>query len=190
MSVLSQLIEHPSYAEDQRWSHFVLISHVLERGFQSGALFGAIYGAGRHLYLRRSPSKQPPFNVRVFRSMGVGSAVGVGLMTLGLSARMLGQEHIEWQDRAWRLLENQGQVECDRYSAAGAATVAAVGISRQGLNPANWRMLVGGAGFGSLLGIAGYMIYRHGIKRGQWEEAAEKVVEQINPGMPLESQKK
>lgn len=105
---------------------------------------------------------------------------------------MWGRENIEWQDRAWRLLENKGQVECDTFATegavAGVAGVAAV-TWRHGVRAAGWRTIVGGAGVGSLVGVIGYMGWRHGVKGGKWEEAVETVAEEVNPAMLVQARK-
>ena len=85
---------------------------------------------------------------------------------------MWGREEIEWKDRSWRLLENKGQLEVDTWSAAGvgAGTIALV-TSSWGRG-AGWRVQVGSCGMGATVGMLGYMIWRHGIKGGKWEDEA------------------
>jgi len=78
--------------------------------------------------------------------------------------RMRGREEIEWQDRAWRLLENKGQVECDDWTYPGMALGLAVAASKG--KSLGWRGLAGGAGLGGLVGMVGYMGWRYGVKRG------------------------
>lgn len=102
---------------------------------------------------------------------------------------MWGREKIEWQDRAWRLLENKGQVECDDFAAGGAVVgLLGAGWGMRGVG-LGWRGVVGGAGVGSLVGVMGYMGWRYGVKRRQWEEAVEKAVEEVNPAMPVLDEK-
>lgn len=115
--------------------------------------------------------------------------MGIAFLAVGLEARMWGREHIEWQDRSWRLLENKGQLECDTSSAEGAVVGAGAVAWRQGFRQAGWRMLVGGAGLGGLAGVVGYMGWRYGVKGGKWEDAAVAVVEELNPAMPVESER-
>ncbi len=100
--------------------------------------------------------------------MGVGSLVGTGLLSTVLAARMWDKEPIEWADRSWRLLENKGQVEVDDWGYSGAilgATAATLAKSNMG-----WRGILGGTGLGSLIGVGGYMVYRHGINGGKWQD--------------------
>lgn len=91
---------------------------------------------------------------------------------------MWGREEIEWRDRAWRLLENRGQVEVDNWGLAGMG-LGAVGVSllrRKGVRGwRGWRMGVGALGMGSTAGVLGYMVWRHGVKGGKWEEAVPDI---------------
>lgn len=184
MSVPSRFFPHPPYAEDQPLSKLILSTHVLSRGFQTGALFGALTGTVRHIYTR--PTTTTLLSA-LLRSSGVGGAIGIAFLAVGLEARMWGREHIEWQDRSWRLLENKGQVECDTFSAEGAIVGAGAVAWRQGFRQAGWRILVGGAGLGGLAGVVGYMGWRYGVKSGKWEDAALAVAEELNPAMPVDS---
>ena len=125
----------------------------------------------------------------MLRSAGVGGAVGVAALAVATGIRMWGREKIEWQDRAWRLLENKGQVECDTFAAEGGVGGVAAVAWRHGVTTAGWRTLVGGAGLGSLMGVIGYMGWRYGVKGGKWEEAVEMVAEEVNPAMPAQAGK-
>ena len=186
MSIPSRFFPHPPYAEDQPLSKSILSIHVLSRGFQTGALFGGLTGTVRHIYTRPTTTTILP---AVLRSSGVGGAIGIAFLAVGLEARMLGRENIEWQDRSWRLLENKGQVECDTFSAEGALVGEGTVAWRYGVRQAGWRMLVGGAGLGGLVGVVGYMGWRYGVKGGKWEDAALAVAEELNPAMPMDSER-
>lgn len=110
--------------------------------------------------------------------MGTASAVGLGLMGLALAGRMRGREHIEWRDRAWRLLENPGQLETDDWTYGGAAAgLVALGLWRRagaketgGGRGGGWRAVAGAAGLGSLAGTVGYMVWRYGVHAGKFPE--------------------
>jgi len=190
MAIPTHYLPHPPYAEDQPYSHLILTTHILSRGFQTGALVGSLLGTARHLYTHRTTALLLP---SLLRSSSIGGAVGVGAMAVAVPVRMWGREQIEWQDRSWRLLENRGQVECDVFSSVGAVVGAGVVAGRgwRGMvGGAGWRGMVGGAGLGGLLGVVGYMGWRHGVKRGEWEEVVGKVVEEVNPVMPVEGKTK
>lgn len=94
---------------------------------------------------------------------------------MGLPIRMWRREDIEWKDRAWRLLENKGQMEVDDWGVVGAA-VGGVGVLARGvsLSSSSW-MRIGGLGMGSTVGVVGYMIWRHGVHGGKWEEAVPDI---------------
>lgn len=90
-------------------------------------------------------------------------------MTIVLPIRMAGKERIEWQDRAWRLLENKGQVEVDTWSSIGMTAgfgMTAVIMRRNALRLEVWKHLVGGAALGNLAGVVGYLGWRYGVNGG------------------------
>jgi hypothetical protein len=169
---MSRFFPHPGYAEDQPFSHTVLATHVLSRGFQAGAGFGSLLSIP--IYLLRKPASPTvprlPFTPLLLRSAGNWSLVGSGLLSLALMGRMWGKEPIEWADRSWRLLENKGQVECDDWGYSGAVLGAAATYFSGSIQRLGWRGFLGGTGLGSLAGVSGYMIWRHGINGGKWEE--------------------
>lgn len=197
---MSILFPHPDYAEDQPLYRTILTTHVLYRGFQTGALVGSAVGASRYAYqsVFRKPASatvgvhtppsvgstataaaagaRPLFLPTLLRSAGVGAAVGTGALAVTLVARMWGREEIEWRDRSWRLLENKGQKEVDSLSLVGAlggaAAVALGGVGNAGATAAKagWRVVLGGAGLGSLLGVGAYMGWRYGVNGGKWPE--------------------
>lgn len=88
-----------------------------------------------------------------------------------LPMMMRGKEEIEWQDRAWRLLANRGQVEVDEWSlcGVGAGVVGLMWARKRGPDLKGWRRavrVVGGAGLGSLAGIGGLFLWRTMVPRG------------------------
>lgn len=125
-----------------------------------------------------------------------------GLTSAGLAARMYGREDIEWRDRAWRLLENRGQLETDDWTYPGmlagvAAYVAAVASTSTAKSPlllltkmGGTRGRVGGfllgalgsAGAGSLVGTAGYMGWRYGVHRGRFPDVQTREVVERGKG--------
>jgi len=81
---------------------------------------------------------------------------------------MWGREEIEWQDRSWRLLHNQGQVECDDWTYGGMALgLAAVAARGRGLE---LKSVVGVVGSGSILGMLGYLGWRYGVRGGKFDD--------------------
>lgn len=55
----------------------------------------------------------------LMRSTGLGSLAGAAVMAITLAGMMYAKTEIEWQDRAWRLLENEGQRGVDEWSLGG-----------------------------------------------------------------------
>lgn len=186
----SGLWPHTPYAEDQPLAHLILTTHVLHRGFQVGALGGLLTGSVRlAINLRRSnpgpaipsatkgaarvPPPSPRAGLLIARSTGIGGMIGIGLLSAILPYKMRGAELIQWQDRSWRLLENKGQVEVDRWSVAGGLMgIGAVVLAwRRGraLSSGKWNgwTLLGGVGEGSLAGVLGYIGWRYGLMRGE-----------------------
>ncbi|KAK2759606.1 hypothetical protein CKAH01_05393 [Colletotrichum kahawae] len=195
---MSRYFPHTAYAEDQPLSHTILGVHVLIRGYTTGAIVGLGAVSAGSLYSRIRGAAKPSVPTtasqsaaaaspamkralpRLLRKTGTASAVGLGLMGLALAGRMQGREDIEWRDRAWRLLENPGQLETDDWTYVGAAAgVAALGAWRlagaKGVG--GLRAAAGAAGLGSVAGTVGYMVWRYGMHAGKFPEyvPAEKV---------------
>lgn len=170
---MSRLFPHPAYAEDQPLSKTILTTHVMYRGLQSGAFVGILSGSVRSLLvMRRSrvpvAAAIPNAAGMIQRHSGVGALIGVGLMVIGLPARMWGRQDIEWRDRSWRLLENAGQMEVDDWSLVGTALGAAYAVATvPASDPSRFIRILGGTGIGSMTGVAGYMVWRYGIRGGK-----------------------
>lgn len=158
---MSRLFPHPPYAEDQPYHHTILTTHVLSRGFATGAGVGAAVFSVRRLV--SSPPR--PALSSLLRSAGTGALVGTGLLGVALLGRMRGREEIEWRDRSWRLLENSGQVEADDWMALGAGVGGASVLVSKGLAGVGARGLLGGAGLGALGGMVGIALWRLGVKK-------------------------
>lgn len=168
---MSRLWPHPSYAEDQPFSRSILALHVLTRAGQTGALLGASIGTTipllRYFNILKAISTRS-LTSSLLRSTGVGTAAATAFLAVGLPIQMWGKEDIEWKDRSWRLLENQGQMECDdlTYPAMAAGGVLAASRGRA----MGWRGIVGGMGAGSVLGMVGYMGWRYVVHGGERED--------------------
>lgn len=166
---MSRFFPHASHAEEQTLSQTLLYSHVLYRGFQTGATLGltsvALRSAGRYIRGRSMVT-----GVASLATTGRWAVVTTLLMIPTTYGRMYGREEIEWQDRAWRLMEHEGQKEVDDWSLIGMA-VGGVASTRLSIanktGTARFLSMAGGAGIGSLAGVVGYMVWRYGICGGQ-----------------------
>ncbi|KAL8410035.1 hypothetical protein RB594_008216 [Gaeumannomyces avenae] len=185
---MSRLFPHADYAEDQPLHRTILATHVAARAATTGTLAGAAVLGARALLPKRAatPTTKTAATaptaaaLRLLRASGSGVAWATALAGLYLGASMARWEPIESQDRAWRLMENQGQLETDDWTVAGTAAgvVAATAVAssgggfRAGVRLLGWRGLLGAAGSGSVIGMVGYLGWRYGIKKGQREAVA------------------
>lgn len=96
----------------------------------------------------------------------------MGVVAIGLVARMWEREEIEWKAESWTLLENKGQVERDQWSAAGMGAGAIIMASRGYAKQVGWRGQVGSCGMGAAVGVLNYLVWRYGVKGGQWKDEA------------------
>ena len=162
---MSRYFPHSDYAEDQPYARTILTAHVLDRGFQTGAIFGLLTGSIRSLIRKQALAKT------VLLPTGYGAIIGTASMVPALAVRMYGREDIEWKDRSWRLLENEGQMEVDDWSSVGfVAGVVATARREAGrqVRAGRWVRLAGGAALGECVGIMGYMVWRYGVHGGKW----------------------
>lgn len=167
---MSRFFPHSTYAEEQPYAHTILWSHILYRGLQTGTTLVLAYSAGQHVYKTfRKSVKVPLFSTASLATPGRWAVVTTILMVPATIGQMWGREEIEWQDRSWRLLENKGQMEVDDWSLIGTLTGLAAGLRAQSGRGVALRA-AGGAGVGSMIGVVGYMVWRHGIHRGKWPE--------------------
>ena len=166
---MTTIFPQPQYAEDMPMStaYGILTTHVLIRGFAStdvvGALLPIIASPLRNWLGRPSPL---PLLSRVLRSAAVGSVGGTVFCAVSLGALMYGQPEIGWQDRSWRLRENQAQIAGDYGIIGGSAAGFALSASswrRGGLSHViqcgttrfvgRWVSPVGLSGLGAGLGM-------------------------------------
>ncbi|KAK1982705.1 hypothetical protein LZ30DRAFT_590033 [Colletotrichum cereale] len=169
---MSRYFPHTAYAEDQPLARTILTVHVLARGYTAGAVVGLGASAVGGLYTRirgaKAASPAPLTttlrSARLLRSTGTASAVGLGLMGIALAGRMRGRDDIEWRDRAWRLMANEGQLETDDWTYGGATTglLAAAATPRMRA-VGGLRAVAGAAGLGSVAGTVGYLVWRYGV---------------------------
>lgn len=184
---MSRPFPKAEYAEDQTLAHTILTTHVLHRGFQTGALLGALGGTALSFRKAASavasqthssapladasarPLTMPPSRIaRILGTTGRSSLWATGIMAVIMVPFMGTRTKIEWQDRSWRLLENEGQVLCDDFSVAGTVAGGVVAFARErgATQMGKGIRVVGGMGIGNLIGVAGYMVYRYGMKGG------------------------
>lgn len=163
-------------------SHTILTSHVLYRGFQTGAVVGHSLKLARSLFTKSGKLSGEPILASTLRSAGIGAVAGTALMIPGLYMRMQGRDEIEWKDRSWRLLEHEGQKAVDDCSIVGTA-VGAVAGARQLVSHEAARVkalkIIGGAGVGSIAGVVVYLGWYYGVMRG--EHLNKRSVVQTHP---------
>lgn len=169
---MSRFFRHTAFAEDQPYPKTILTTHVLTRGLTTGTLVSGAVVSLRHIVPRWRPSPATlaaaSLAPRLVSGAAVGGLVGVGLSGAALVGRMWGRDGIEWSDRSWRLLENQGQMETDDWT-YGFMALSLAGWTVRGM-PLGWRGAVGAMGWGSVAGMFGYMGWRHGANGGRFPD--------------------
>lgn len=138
---MDKLFDQAPYAEDQKYAKVILTTHVLHRGLAAGVPVGlAVAGIRRAL---GRPSS-------LLKASAAGAAGGIAILAVGLTGLMHDKQEIEWQDRSWRLLSNEGSNSTDIASISGAAAGALAATYRPPRLPVpNLARIVGGAGIGS-----------------------------------------
>jgi hypothetical protein len=162
---MSRYFPHSDYAEDQPYAKTILTAHVLDRGFQTGTILGLLTGSIRSLI------RKQPLAKGILLPTGYGALIGTASMVPALALRMYGREDIEWKDRSWRLLENEGQMEVDDWSSVGFVGGAVATARSEAFRVASkgrWVRFVGGAALGECVGIMGYLVWRYGVHGGKW----------------------
>jgi hypothetical protein len=154
---MDSLFEHGSYAEGQANAHAILYLHVMRAfsmSFSFVSLFRIPVSLARARY-SKTPIDMSKLIARTLQSSGRAFALGTTVGVLATWGRMRGREEIEWQDRAWRILENKGEVQTDWATMGGisAGAVAGVVAARRGAIPASvGSAMLEGAGAGSAVG--------------------------------------
>lgn len=149
---MTSLFPHPSHAEDQPNARTILYLHVLRASTMTFSFLSVPLTALSLLttHLRKQPLAPRHALSLLLRNSARGLVIGALAGPAMTWARMRGREEVEWQDRSWRLLENQGEVRTDweTMGAAGAAAarrgVVVLGVGRAAL---------GGAGLGLGSGV-------------------------------------
>lgn len=174
-NIMSRFYPHTPYAEEQPLAHFILTFHVLARAVTTGSFIGMTLVPVRSAIakMRSSPLPVTPLTQRLLLASGRSTAVTMGLLSLALVGRMWGREEIEWKDRSWRLLENQGQMETDDWTIGGMLAGGAVAAARKDVRMLGWRGVLGTVGGGSVVGLLGYLGWRYGVNGGKFPERKE-----------------
>ncbi|KAF2689328.1 hypothetical protein K458DRAFT_413632 [Lentithecium fluviatile CBS 122367] len=161
---MTSLYPHTPYAEDQPSAHAILYTHTIRAGAMAGT-FLSLFTAPASLLISRyrynTPLASATFIPRLLSHSGRGLLFGALFGAAATYGRMTGREEIEWQDRAWRLHENRGEMDTD-FVALGGAGVGALAAwaakSRGGLvGLSAGKAALGGAGLGMACGV-GYMV--------------------------------
>ncbi|KAJ3023960.1 UNVERIFIED_CONTAM: hypothetical protein HDU68_008359 [Siphonaria sp. JEL0065] len=168
---MDQLFETAAYAEEQSNAHLILHAHVAHRTVNALAAVTSIGLIGRKVL-----GNQKPLFASLLRGNAVAVLGGVALGAAMVEGRMQDKSPIEWQDRSWRLLNNKTQNEIDVASAGGAfsgAVLYGLGSKRTGL----FVRTLGGAGIGSIVGIASYAAFKKLDEAGLLEDVKKQVKE-------------
>lgn len=116
---MDKLFPHPEYPEDQPHSKIILTIHVLRSGLTAGSILSVLSGTLTTLYKEPSALLSSQHGNRLLVHASRGGVAGFILSGVMLTAMMRGKEDIEWKDRAWLLLDSEGQCEFDKWVVAG-----------------------------------------------------------------------
>lgn len=133
----------------------VLCAHVAQKGIQGGAVGGILIGVPLISFLRKIPLRTAWSRVMVSAPI-IGSFVTLSMLH-GLDySKPMGIDGVD--DRAYRIMHNQGQVKVDKYSTVGAAVGAGIGaVSLAGMSA-----VVAGASTGVAVGVLYYCVEKEG----------------------------
>jgi hypothetical protein len=157
---MTSLFSHTPYAEDQPSAHSILYLHAVRASAMSFtflSLFRIPITLASARY-RQIPITTSALIARTLHGSGRAFALGSLVGAVATWGRMRGREEIEWQDRAWRVLENEGEVKTDWVMLGGscAGAFASFVAARRGAIPMGvGSAMLGGAGVGSSIGKIG-----------------------------------
>jgi hypothetical protein len=159
---MTSLFPHPPYAEDQLYARSILYLHVMRASAMSFSFFSLLQFP---ISILAAQSRKTPvdYNIiisRTLKTAGRGLVLGTAAGAVMTWGRMRGREEIEWKNRSWRVLENDGEVKTDwvTLGAAGGGAVGAVIAARSGRIPVSvGSAMLGGAGVGMGTGVP-YMV--------------------------------
>lgn len=164
---MTSLFPHTPYAEDQVYAHSILYLHVMRASSMSFAFLSTLQIPITLFRNRRAPIDRATLLVRTLRTSGRAFALGAAAGAAMTWGRMRGREEIEWQDRSWRIIENEGEVKTD-WATIGAAGVGAaaslVAVRRGALPISTGSAVLGGVGLGASMGVP-FMIATYAMGR-------------------------
>ncbi|KAH7399008.1 hypothetical protein DE146DRAFT_514925 [Phaeosphaeria sp. MPI-PUGE-AT-0046c] len=155
---MDSIFAQAAYAEDQTNAHSILYLHVMRASAMSFTFLSLVqfpFDAARARY-QQTPADLTTLLTRTFRSSGRAFVIGTAAGALATWGRMRGMAEVEWQDRAWRILNNKGEMQTDWTTAGGLGAGAVVGVAaarRGALALSTGNAILGGAGVGSSIGI-------------------------------------
>jgi hypothetical protein len=154
---MDSIFAQAAYAEDQTKAHSILYLHVMRASAMSFTFVSLLrfpFDAAR-ARIQNTPISLNTLLTRTLKASGRGFVMGTAAGALATWGRMRGKEEIEWQDRAWRILNNKGEDQTDWAVAGGVGAGAVVGLAaaRRGAVPLSiGNAILGGAGVGSAIG--------------------------------------
>lgn len=170
---ISMMFPIAEFAEDQQFPRIILYTHVAHRMANLSAGI-AVISTGAHLAYRKIRPPTDPMKYAIlqqsftkslvsasYKSMLIGPTIGAIATTLLMRNKTL----IEWQDRSWRLLANNGQNLTDKWSLGGMVIGGALGtvVSRK-FKISLPKAVAGSAGLGCLAGLTCMVIYGKIVK--------------------------
>lgn len=170
---ISMIFPIVEFAEDQQFPRLILYTHVMHRMANLSAGI-AVISTVSHLAYRKlrppsDPTKYAILRQSITRSLVNASyksmIIGPTLGAIATMAVMRNKELIEWQDRSWRLLANNGQNLADKWSLGGLVIGGALGsvVSRK-FKISLPKAVAGSAGLGCLAGLTCMVIYGKIVK--------------------------
>lgn len=154
----SRRINEENYSETSLPTHpaRVLSVHVAQKGIQGGALAGLFVGVPLVSYLRKLSFRAAWTRVMIPAPV-IGAAVTLSMLYAMDYSKPMGADGVD--DRAFRIIKNEGQVKVDNYSTIAAAGGAALGAVSVGGLPA----VLAGASTGVAFGVVYYMVEKQGL---------------------------
>jgi hypothetical protein len=166
---MTSLFPHPVHAEDQPYARSILYLHVIRASAMSFSFFALARFPASLIAARysKTPIDYSVILARTLKTTGRGLVLGTVVGAVMTWGRMRGREEIEWKDRSWRVLENNGEVQTDWValgSASGGAVAALMAARRGRIRMPVGGAVLGGTGVGMAAGVP-YMIASYAAGR-------------------------